>query len=96
MRRVDCDTSRSFLWRFIDGCVVHEFAASRRSEEFGDGSGQRRLAVIDVPALCQALLLVKADQRTRWYCERGQQSRLKAGESSSPDVHVRLRASKLA
>ena len=46
--RVDRNTTRFFLWSFVDFGVICEFCSSDVREDLGDGSRQRGLAVIDM------------------------------------------------
>lgn len=49
MRRVDGNPTAPFLGRFINGPVVDEFIGPRGlGEDFGDGSSECGLAVVDV------------------------------------------------
>ena len=47
MRGRDGDAASLLFGRFVNHGVVHELAAARLSEDFGDGCCERRFAVID-------------------------------------------------
>lgn len=48
VRRVDSDTTSTFLRGLVNVSVVGELSASTLGEDFGDSSGQSGLSVIDV------------------------------------------------
>ena len=48
VRGVDGDPAFSFFRSLIDHVVVHELGAALFSQHFGDGSGQGRLAMVNV------------------------------------------------
>ena len=47
MRSRDGDAASLLFGRFVDHGVVHELAAARLGEDFGDGCCERRFAVIN-------------------------------------------------
>lgn len=49
MGRVDSDTARLLLGRFINLAVIHKSTSALRREDFCDGGGQGSFAVVDVP-----------------------------------------------
>jgi hypothetical protein len=50
MRRINCDSPCAFFGRFVNRTVIDEFIFPRLlRENLGYGSGERCLAVVDVP-----------------------------------------------
>ncbi len=45
---IDCDTTFSFFWSFIDVCVIFEFSLTFEGQSFCDSSSQSGFAVVNV------------------------------------------------
>lgn len=58
MSRVDRDTARFFFRGLVNFGVIRELGATRIGENFGNGSRQSSLAVVDVSLIAESSAMI--------------------------------------